>query len=231
VEEFRLLHDTIEKMLQSNINSYTSQKQFIENAAHELQTPLAITINKLEAVAASEQLGERNTTLLSAAMDNLERLSRLNRSLLLLTRIENRQYSTGEEININELTRNLVNDFAEFSQYRKISLAVHEKEACLVIMNPDLASMLLTNLIKNSIVHTAEGGDVQIEIKAHSWSVSNTSGGDALDPEQIFTRFYKQNSSSPSTGLGLSIAKAITDLYGFRVAYTYDDKHCFTIYF
>jgi signal transduction histidine kinase len=231
VEEFRLLQDTIQKVLQSNINSYSSQKQFIENAAHELQTPLAISINKLEAIASSEQLSENETTLLSGALDNLDRLSRLNRSLLLLTRIENRQYNSGEDINMNELTHKLVDDFSELRLFRNIDLAINEEADCVITINQDLAAMLLTNLIKNAIIHTNQGGRATITIRSRSWSLSNTSDGTALDQEQIFTRFYKQDASSSSTGLGLSIASAIADLYGFRIAYTHEGMHCFTIYF
>ena len=107
IDEFRLLNETVNRLLKSNINSYNSQKHFIENAAHELQTPLAISINKLEALAETNTLTEDQLKLLASALDNLERLTHLNKSLLLLSRIENKQFLAEEEISINELVKKI----------------------------------------------------------------------------------------------------------------------------
>ena len=231
IDEFRLLNEAVQKMLNSNISSYNSQKHFIENASHELQTPLAISINKLELLAEQEQLTEESSKLLATALDNLDRLSRLNKSLLLLSKIENNQYLAAEEININLLVKKVVADFEDQLSYSQISLNIFEEQECKVTMNPDLAIIFITNLIKNAIVHNQPVGDIDIVIKLASLSISNTGKDTALDQQNLFVRFNKDNQSLSSTGLGLSIVKAIADLYHFNLSYYYNGKHVMAVNF
>lgn len=231
VDEFRLLIETVSKLLQRNIETYTSQKQFIENASHELQTPLAIGINKLEMLADQPGLSEEQLKLLSSALDNLERLTRLNRSLLLLSKIENRQFSIEQDVNINELSAKIVDDFSDQSSYNKLTVTVHEDETCIHRMNPDLALVMLTNLIKNAVIHNIPGGTISVILKSKSITVQNTGNSEALDDEKIFHRFHSQQPSAVSTGLGLALVKAVVELYHFRVSYKYDDLHSITVNF
>ena len=116
VVEFRLLNETVQKLLQKNIDTYTSQKQFIENASHELQTPLAISLNKLE-ILAGHQLTNEQLGLLASAIDHLERLGRLNKSLALLSKIENKQFVQQDSIEVNKLVERIVNDFSDQSNF------------------------------------------------------------------------------------------------------------------
>lgn len=231
VDEFRLLNETVQKLLQRNIDIYTSQKDFIENAAHELQTPLAISINKLEALAENNQLPEGQVQLLSAALDNLERLTRLNKSLLLLSKIENRQFTEETTVDIGQLTAQIIADFSDQSGFSQLQVTISEKEPCLHQMSADLATILITNLVKNAIVHNVPGGVVEIRISTNELTVENSGPAPALDEQKIFNRFHAGTSSPASTGLGLAIVKAIADLYRFRAVYHFDQKHSITIYF
>ena len=98
-------------------------------------------------------------------------------------------------------------------------------------MNPDLAIIFITNLIKNAIVHNQPGGNIDIVIKLASLSISNTGKDTALDQQNLFVRFNKDNQSLSSTGLGLSIVKAIADLYHFNLSYYYNGKHVMAVNF
>jgi signal transduction histidine kinase len=98
-------------------------------------------------------------------------------------------------------------------------------------MNPDLAGIIISNLIKNSIVHNIPDGHVNVHVSPTSFTICNTDQEKALDTEKIFNRFYKGVSKKNSTGLGLSIVKAIADLYGFVINYTYKDEHCIEVKF
>jgi signal transduction histidine kinase len=229
IEEFRLLNENITNLLNRNRETFNSQKQFIENASHELQTPLAISITKLETLAERGHLSEAEMELLGTALDHLERMARLNRSLLLLSRIENKQFADTTAININDLVKKLAEDFSDQLQFSNISIAVTESEECTLHMNPDLAVVMLTNLIKNAIVHNHPGGSVHISIGANRVVVENTADDTALDTTNLFSRFYKKKPSSSSTGLGLAIIKAITDMHGYTLAYTFTGKHVFTL--
>ncbi len=232
IEEFRLLNENIQSLLKRTKATYNSQKQFLENASHELQTPLAISINKLETLAARESLTGEDLQLLAAALDNLERMTRLNRSLLLLSKIENKQFIASEQVNINQVARNLVTELTEQAEYSKVSVHIEEQGECLVNGNADLATILLTNLIKNAIVHNKEGGQVNILLRNCELSIENTGAATPLNTASMYARFYKEQPSSASTGLGLAIVKAITDVYNYDIAYTFTNRrHVFTIRF
>ena len=232
IEEFRLLNDTVEKLIQSNVAAFNNQKQFIENASHELQTPLAISLNKLELLVENNNLTEEQLQLLASVINNLERSARLNRSLLQLSKIENRQFPEVKETNLNALVKKLLQDFSSLAEHRNISLQLKENSPLSPKMNPDLATVLLTNLLKNAITHNHSGGTVNIQINSDSILVENTGRETPLDTKLIFTRFYKAEQTSGSTGLGLAIVKAIADLYGFRVEYGFQEgKHRFTVWF
>lgn len=230
IDEFRLLQQTVQQLLQHNIDTYTSQKHFIENASHELQTPLAISINKLEALAESPSLTEKDLSLLGSALQNLERLTRLNKSLLLLSRIENKQFGQTEAVHMGALVQKVADDWEDQLAFYGIQLNISVHEPLMVNMNPDLAAILVNNLIKNSIVHNGKGGFVNIIVNKQSLVIENSGSEKQLDDKSLFTRF-NAGTSGASTGLGLAIVKAIADLYHFNIAYTYVQKHRFLISF
>lgn len=232
IEEFKLLNTTVQKLIQSNVNAFNSQKQFIENASHELQTPLAISLNKLELLIENNNLNEEQLQLLASVISNLERSTRLNRSLSQLTKIENGQFVEVSDTNLNGLVKNLLEDFQELAAHRNITLNLEENATLKPRMNPDLASILFTNLLKNAINHNQSGGFVNVIIQEKCFAIENASAGKPLNSEQIFSRFYKGEQNSQSTGLGLAIVKAIANLYDFRVEYSFQaEKHRFTVWF
>ncbi len=231
IEEFRLLNEVVAKMIQSNVDSYNSQKHFIENASHELQTPLAISINKLEALAATGKFSEQESQLLASALDNLERLTRLNKSLLLLSKIENKQFVSTVPVNINALVKKIIDDFSDQLAYREISISVKEKHQAVVQMNEDLSLIFFNNLVKNAMVHNYSGGTIAITIGRESFEIANTGKDQPLDESMLFTRFHKEKQSATSTGLGLSIVKAIAGLFGFKVSYHYEGRHVIRVQF
>ena len=231
VDEFNMLNETVQKFVQRNIDTYTSQKHFIENASHELQTPLAISINKLESLAEDEQLKPGQLKLVASALDHLERLTRLNKSLLLLSRIENKQFAEASAVNINELTKKITADFSDQLTFSDLKLTITEKKSCLQRMNIDLATILLINLVKNAIIHNKAGGFIAITIDSDSLMIENSGVEKPLDQEKIFSRFHSDEPSSVSTGLGLAIVKAISDLYNLKTSYRYGQKHIITVQF
>ncbi len=229
VEEFRLLNDTVQRMVQNNLDVYTSQKHFTENAAHELQTPLAIAINKLEHLAEGNHFSAEQLSLLSSAMDHLQRLTRLNRSLLLLSKIENHQYHDVKSINLEVVISAVISDLEDQVIYHQLNIEKHLSD-CMVNMNEELARILVTNIIRNAITHTKKGGRIHIELTGDAFMVKN-SGTESLDNTIMFSRFGRQSNSEKSTGLGLSIVKAITNLYEFTISYHFDREHVFIVRF
>ncbi len=229
IKEFEVLNQTIIKLLKSNVNTYQSQKQFIENASHELQTPLAISMNKLELLAETENLSEDHVQNISNINQTLERLSGLNKSLLLLSKIENRQFVKEERLSFNEIFTGLADEFLEYAAFRKINIKFNEEAEWFFQMNRDLAVMLAMNLLKNGIVHNHPGGEIIITISISSFSIENTSNEPALAQEKLFERFHKNPKKKGSTGLGLAIVKAIADVSGLTVTYSFTGKHTFQV--
>ena len=231
VSEFEVLGSELEALLHRNETIYASQKQFIENASHELQTPLAISLNKLELFAENSKLPDEQMMEIGKVSDTLNRLVRLNKSLLLLSKIENRQYTDEEPVNFNSLITQLTNDFADLAEFREIKIDVVQQSQLDYPMNKGLALTLVTNLLKNALVHNHAGGLVTITVSHNSLSVHNTGNNNPLDDRKVFDRFYRNSDNEQSTGLGLSIVWSIANSYRITVKYSFAGMHTFTVVF
>ena len=233
VTEFRKLNDAARRYAERAESSFERQKQFIGNASHEMQTPLAVCRNRLEMLVddahalTGEQLGE-----IAKVQRTLDYLVRLNRSLLLLSKIENGQFPETEQVDFNAQVRRMAEDMEEIYAGREMRFELHEQGHLFVRMNPSLAASLVSNLLKNAYVHGDRGGTVSVTVAPHELRVCNSGGGGALDAEHIFERFYQGTKKEGSTGLGLSIVDAVCRLYGLRVGYSYINRcHCFSVHF
>lgn len=231
IEEFKLLNTSVTALIDQSRARYLEQQHFIENAAHELQTPLAISINKLELFLEKTNLPEADVKTMASILDNLGRLTRLNKSLLLLSKIENRQFVDEEIIDFNKLTAEVIDDFDDLASHKNNVLYLKSVSKLTFQMNRDLAVILLTNLIKNAIVHGQQNNTVTIIIHENLISVSNFGVAEALDSDTIFSRFKKLSHDKRSTGLGLAIAKAISEKYGIHLDYSYTEQHVFSLHF
>lgn len=233
ITEFRRLNEAASRYAERAESLFERQKQFIGNASHEMQTPLAVCRNRLEMLvddgsALSEaQLGE-----ILKVQRTLDYLVRLNRSLLLLSKIENGQFPEAEQVDLNALVRRTAEDMGEIYAGRGMRFVLHEEQRLAPLMNPSLAASLVTNLLKNAFVHGDAGGEVIVTVAAHELRVCNAGAQGPLDAEHIFERFYQGAKKEGSTGLGLSIVDAVCRLYGLRIGYAYINRcHCFTVHF
>lgn len=233
VTEFRRLNDAARRYAARAESTFERQKQFIGNASHEMQTPLAVCRNRLEMLVddarglTGEQLGE-----IAKVQRTLDHLVRLNRSLLLLSKIDNGQFPETGEVDLAALARRAGEDMEEIYAYRNMRFSLHEEVPLCVRMNPSLAGSLVGNLVKNAFVHGAEGGEVLVRIAAHRFEVENDAAQGPLDAAHIFERFYQGTRKEGSTGLGLAIVDAVCRLYGLRIAYAFrDGRHVFTVDF
>ncbi|HTG57096.1 MAG TPA: HAMP domain-containing sensor histidine kinase [Niabella sp.] len=231
VKEFRELNDSLQSLLQRNSDTYLSQKQFNENASHELQTPLAISINKLELLAERGALTDEDAATVGEVIQALESLKRLNKALLLLSKIENQQFAEEQIVRFNDIFQRLVRDFADLLRFRKVQIQLLEDGSFEKQMNYALAEILVINLLKNAIVHNIPGGAIVITVSDSGFGIENTGdSSEPLDEEKMFNRFYKRSAESGSTGLGLAIVKAIAGLYHLSAYYTFSaGKHMFSI--
>jgi len=224
ISEFAALNETIESLVARAEDAFSGQRQFVENASHELQTPLAISLNRLELLMENEPLSPEGATAVSQVMKGLERLSRLNKTLLLLTRIENNQYLDTTVVNFNKLIASLIHEFEDLAGHKGVHIQFVENNPSLLLsMNEDLAGILIVNLLKNAIVHNIEQGKVTVATYTDKLEISNTGAQEPLDVKRVFDRFYKNSANKQSTGLGLAIVKAIANQYGLNTVYSYRD--------
>ncbi len=225
VSEFEELNEQIEVMIHRNEHVFRSQKRFIENASHELQTPLTIVANKLDLLLNDEDLNENQLSKISEAKQSLLRMANLNKSLLMLSRIENHQYGTVQKVNFNEVFQELISELDYLVEHKDIQLDYLEDGVFCVDFNKELAFVLSSNLLRNAIKHNYKGGVIRIVIGEEMIKVANSATADALDSKSIFDRFQKGNQDSQSTGLGLSIVQSILQQYPIlSLTYTFSDN-------
>lgn len=231
IKEFEELNVEIEEMIERNELVFRQQKQFIENASHELQTPLAIMINKIDLVIQNEGLDKKNLNFVSELKSDLRRMAGLNKSLLMLSKIENSQYNKTTKVDFNEMISELVKSYEDFIEFKKVRVSIIEKGFFGADFNPDLADILLSNLLKNAVKYNNQEGIANIIIEDNRLIFQNSGNSIPLDKTQIFNRFYKQGSDHSSTGLGLSIIRTITKQYpGWNIAYELENGlHCFIL--
>lgn len=207
--EFRKLNEAVSRFASHSEEMFEQQKQFIGNASHEIQTPLAICQNRLEMLMEDETLSEQQMGEIAKTCQTLEYVSKLNKSLLLLSKIDNSQFASVEKVCLNEILYRYLCDYQEVYDYKGITLDVHEKNTFNITMNGTLAVVLITNLLKNAFVHNIYKGKIQIEITSSNIRFGNTGKDEHLDENHIFERFYQGSKKEGSTGLGLAIVDAI----------------------
>lgn len=231
-KEFKQLNTALVKMTDKIYLDYSQQKQFTENASHEMQTPLAIIKISLDNLFQSTNFKEEELIILQNIETSVNKLSQLNKSLLLLTKIENNQFNNYEEINLNTLVTKLVSDYQFIYESKNIKLIILNYESVKIKINTILADLIFGNLINNAFKHTIVNGNIEIKLKNNSFTISNSGKALSFNENDLFNRFKKDEASKDSLGLGLAIVKSIADNYKFKISYTFNNNlHTFTMAF
>lgn len=232
IYEFRQLEQAVTEATDRSNEAYEKQKQFIGNASHELQTPLAVLGGRIDWMLDNDSLGEENIGELVKMKREVVHISRLNKTLLLLTKIDNGQFPDVMDVNLSSIVQSQKEMYEEIFSRKNIHCSLEMQDSPVVVrMNETLATILVTNLIKNAFMHSPEGGIVTIALDGNGLAVEN-SGEAPLDRERIFDRFYQGAKKEGSTGLGLALAKTIADKNGMQFSYSFaDGRHRFRINF
>lgn len=226
VTEFRKLANALERSTERNETLYEQQKRFIANASHELQTPLAVIQSRLEMMLDNGQLTEAQMGDVVKTLHTLKTLARTNRSLLLLCKIDNGQFTKTKHISMAATIGRLLPDMEMIYANKNIKVEMNVEADMTAEMDESLATTLAANLLKNAFTHGNDGGRIRICLKARAMTIANTGGDRPLDGEKIFERFYHSADKASSTGLGLSIAQAICRLYGMDILYIKTECTC-----
>ena len=232
IEEFVRLNASIEKLIKKNTAIYQSQKEFVENAAHELQTPLAVFQAKLDLLMQQEGFSQEQVKMLDALNESVFRLNRLNKNLLLLSKLERDHYSGKEEIDINEAISKNLDFFTEQAKEKNLSIQMELNGTDTVQSNAVLLEMLLSNLFMNAIRHNIQNGRILVKSTNNGIVFMNSGEAEALKESNLFKRFSKSNASLQGNGLGLSIVKKIIEINNWSIVYSFENNlHTFSIGF
>lgn len=253
IEEFQMLNGAVEELARKNMDVFESQKQFIENASHEMQTPLSIIQSRLEALIGQAELTEQQAVILEGIISSTQRLKKLNKTLLLLSKIENRQFILTDEVNIGKMIDSLLDHYTEQKKAMNIEVQVDCPENFIVRGNTMLTEILVQNLLKNAFLHNIRNGKIGITTTDQANAARNDKKGESklimantgpsplksaenakmhMDTERVFERFYKQSGNPDTWGLGLAIAKKITDTNNWQIGYSYKmERHVFEVVF
>jgi signal transduction histidine kinase len=231
IQEFNELNASLNYMTGKIYKDYLNMKEFTENAAHEMQTPVAVVLSKLELLLQDTNLKDDQVQSVLQSTAALRQLSKLNESLLLLAKIENSQFETAEEINLTEVTKKYLQLFDEFIKEKQLSIQTNFNSPFKVKLHHFLADSLITNLLGNAIKYNFTGGNIAIVSSENYYQISNTSMLEAIPAGKLFMRLNtSKDNQETSHGLGLAIVKKIAEANHFYINYNYENrKHIFII--
>jgi len=228
--EFRKMQNLFQRMVEKIEDDYKNIKEYTENMAHEIQTPLTIIRNKAENMMSDESVMEKHASEVKVIYDESNHISTLGTALNLLTKIENEEFASAQQIETKVQIKNHVESIQELADLKSLTIETNLSDEHEMNIDPRLFDILITNLTRNALHYGTADGPIRIFSTPDSLSFSNY--GDKLEvpSKQIFERFYKSNSSKTSLGLGLALVKKICDINNLKINYEYKgNQHVFVI--
>lgn len=223
-EEFVKLNDFLHKMSIQLLKDYRVMKEFSENLSHEIQTPVSVVRGKMELLMDSP-INDKQASLIESAYKANEKITRIVGSLAVLARLENQEFAFTEEIDFSAKISQTIKDFEELVAIKRISIESDVQPDIFINIHPNMAEMLLQNLLTNAIKHNDKDGSILIRLDSSMLEVINTGLKPNQDVNDFFQRFKKGNNNNDSVGLGLSIVKQICIVNGFEINYSYQEPH------
>lgn len=228
VSEFDELNQSLTKLIEHNVSVYKTQKEFTENASHELQTPLAILKNKLDILLQNQDLTEKQYQIAEEMNRALSRSSRINKNLLLLAKIDNKQFDS-ETFHLDKVLNQSLEILQEHFEQKNISVKTEISTDIKVNGNIGLTEVLINNLILNAIRHTPINGSISIKLNNSVFEVSN-SGTEKLNSDLLFKRFSRFSKDNNGSGLGLAIVQEICKSQNWTIDYRFENNnHIFSV--
>jgi len=227
IKEFDQLNKTLNIMAEKLQTDYRNLKEFSENAAHEMQTPLAVIRSKLDVLIQDRNLSAEQLQIIQSLYHAVNRLTRLNQSLNLLTKIENREFNEKHQVNFNRLIEQQLVNLSELIQMNELKVETRFNSVFVKPFNPFMAETLISNLLINAVKHNIPQGFIDIETTTDSIVLTNSGPSLQSNPDELFKRFKKDHPTADSPGLGLSIVQSICRQNGLEVKYRYKEKSHF----
>ena len=224
IDEFAELNAALSELSAKGAKEYKALREFTEDVSHELQTPVSVVKSKLELLLQKDISDEEMIDHIRNAYFNINKLDKLNRSLVLLSKLESKDFFDEKEIDTGQVIERVIENYQEIAEAKNINVSRNIKSRRKIKGNETLLDILISNLISNAIKHNYDGGRIEIELADSTFKIANTGNEESLDPAKIFNRFNKSNNSGDSVGLGLAIAKKICLLFDYEINYSYQSE-------
>lgn len=224
-DEFELLNTAVLQMTKKIREDFSRQKQFIDHVAHETQTPLAIINANIDLLIQKENLTESDFRAMQNVTETSSRLSKVIKSLLLLSRIENNQFSNTRQINLTNLIVKYLENNEEQLAEKRIKVEAQLNNTFCSDLDPILAEILVSNICQNAIRHNVPNGKIIILSdldnleKGQLLRITNTGLKSTVNPSDLLKKFVKNSTHPDSTGLGLTLVAQICNAYDIKIDY------------
>jgi len=226
--DFKYLDQSLIDLMNKIKEAFEKEREFTSNASHELMTPISILQNKLENLMMENEPGEDLQERFMGMMNTLNRLKKIVRSLLFISRIENEQFAKSDQVKVKRLFEEVIEELQDRLQAKAILYKLNISETLtLQQINRDLLFQLIYNLVNNAIRYNKEGGKIAVTdhlIPGKSYTIFIQDTGIGIPHDElssIFDRFKKTgHSDGEGYGLGLSIVKSIAQYHEMRIEVT-----------
>ena len=219
-DSFNSIIGCFNKMAEELGSVETLRTDFIANVSHELKTPLAVMQNygtMLQSPVLSE---EERIEYAKGITDNSRRLASLITNILKLNKLENQQiFPVSERFDLSEQLCEALLCFEDIWEQKNIGIETDIADGVSISSDPELLSLVWSNLLSNAFKFTESGGSVSVSLSAdqNSAVVRISDTGCGISPEtgaHIFEKFYQGDTShsSQGNGLGLALVKRVVDI-------------------
>ncbi|MCX7738110.1 MAG: HAMP domain-containing histidine kinase [Hydrogenothermaceae bacterium] len=220
-----LAYSVFGRLLEPIKRSRDKLNQILQIISHDIRTPISIIDTNLYLLKVKSGIKSKN-------LDNIEKNVKYIKALLKnIGYLNEKPSNKREEININNIIKEILERFNPLIQQKRLTVIVEEKDNPVLKGDYVDFDILFSNLIDNAIKYSYDGGRVEIEIDGKSISITNT-GPQIADKDKVFKKYYREESSGtiPGIGVGLSIVKKICNNYNLKVdVYSENGLNRFTI--
>jgi signal transduction histidine kinase len=223
--ELKPLAAALDSMLERLRNRFDRERLFVQDAAHEIRTPLAVVTTQAHVMAHAESVAERVRAygLLNQA---IARASHLAQQLLMLATLDDSQRPPVRRIDVTQVAREILAQAVPQAMARRIELSLEAPDHLLIAIDEPAFASILLNLVDNSIRYGRDGGNVVVSLRGdeeriHLQVQDDGPGIPEGEHALVFERFYRcAGQEVPGSGLGLAIVKQAALRMGGRALVT-----------